>query len=71
MKGSKRAGSLGHSGESCCVLWSVAAEGPRRLAGGSWWLREKRGEPAKPAMKRKGIWRQRVISGLVHCEEVV
>lgn len=55
-------------GGSCGGPWSVAAEGPKGT--GRWerwtgmWLGEERGEPAKPMIKRKGIWRQEVIMGL-------
>lgn len=51
--------------------WAGSCRGPWSMAKGTggwerWsgtWLGEERGEPAKPMVKRKGIWRQKVIVG--------
>lgn len=57
--------------------WWPVVKGHRGAKGtGVWerstgtWLGKERGEPAKPMTERKGIWRQKVNSGLVRCEEV-
>lgn len=66
MKGRERAGSFGHHG-----VGAALAHGPwpqRGWGEGVWigmWLSKESGEPAKPIIKHKGIWRQNVTAGLL------